>query len=334
MGIELWLAGLILVALMAYTLTGGADFGGGIWDLFATGPRAADQRKVISHALAPIWEANHVWLIVVIVLLWVCFPSVYSVVSTALHIPLIIMLLGIVLRGSAFVFRSYGGGSEREKRNWGLLFSITSIITPLMLGVVLGATATGTLDIDPQTGLVQTDFVSDWLAPFPFVTGLFVLAVFAFLAAVYLSVSSTEEELREAFRKRALVSGFALAVLAVVTVAMSASFAPPMHAGLFGAWWSIPAHIVTAGSGVASLVFMWRRRYREARFTAIAHVALIVLDYGGSIFPWMIPGRLSISDAAAPPVVLETTLVVMLIGTSILAPSLVYLYKVFLGQKR
>jgi cytochrome bd ubiquinol oxidase subunit II len=331
MTIEIGAALLVLASLLAYTLTGGPDFGGGIWDLFARGLRADDQRKVISRELAPIWEANHVWLIVLIVLLWVCFPPVYSSVSTALHVPLVIMLLGIILRGTAFVFRSYGGGSQREQRNWGLIFSITSIFTPLMLGIVLGATATGRLQVDAATGVVETDFMSEWLAPFPFATGLFTLALFAFLAAVYLTVDSRDRELQNAFRRRALVSGGALAVLAVITMLLAADGAPPLFTGLFKAWWSIPLHLVTAGSGVVALVFIIRRAFNAARITAIVHVSLIVFDWAVSIYPWLIPESLSIENAAAPANVLWTTVVVMAIGTSILAPSLIYLYRVFKG---
>lgn len=329
MPVELVLAAIILACLVAYTLFAGADFGGGVWDLFASGPRGKDQRVLIADTMAPIWEANHVWLIVMIVLLWVCFPLVYSTVSTALHIPLLVMLFGIVLRGSAFVFRSYGGGSEQERRNWGLLFSITSIITPLMLGVVLGATGAGVFEVDVETGVVQTDFVSSWLAPFPFVTGLFALTVFAYLAAVYLTVVAGDEELQDSFRFRALVSGALLGVLALVTVVLAAEGAPPLYAGLFGAPWSIPMHLTTAVCGIVALYLLWSRRFRLARLLAIAHVVLIVLDWATSCYPWMLPGQLSIHDAAAPSKVLWTTLIVMGIGGTILAPSLLFLYWVF-----
>jgi len=326
---ELVLAAIILTSLIAYALSGGADFGGGVWDLLARGPRAKDQRELIAHTMAPIWEANHVWLIVLIVLLWVCFPMVYSTVSTALHIPLLVMLLGIVLRGSSFVFRAYGGGSERERRSWGLVFSTTSIITPLMLGVVLGATGTGTFEVDIATGAVETNFVDAWLAPFPFVTGALVLVIFAYLAAVYLTVDADDEGLQDIFRSRAILSGIVLGVFAVLTVILARDGAPPLYAGLFAATWSTPMHATTALCGIIAMVLLWQRRFRLARLIAMAHVTMIVLDWALSIYPWMLPGQLSISDAAAPSEVLWTTLTVLAIGGSVLAPSLIFLYRVF-----
>ena len=128
-------AGVVMVAMVAYIVTGGADFGGGVWDLFAGGPTAARQRDVIAHALGPIWEANHVWLVLVVVLLFVCFPLAFAAIATALHVPLALMLVGIVLRGSAFTFRTYDRDDAHSRRLWGRTFAIASVITPVMLGV-------------------------------------------------------------------------------------------------------------------------------------------------------------------------------------------------------
>ena len=124
------LAGIILIALTAYVLMGGADFGGGVWDLLASGSRKARQRDLIAHAIGPVWEANHVWLILAVVLLFTCFPSAFARIAIALHVPLTLMLIGIVLRGSAFVFRSYGGGGGR-------VFAVASLVTPVLLGVAV-----------------------------------------------------------------------------------------------------------------------------------------------------------------------------------------------------
>src|SRR6476660_6519400 len=126
-------AWIIVVALNAYVLFGGADCGGGVWDLFASGPRRQQQRDLIAHAIGPIWEANHGWLIVVVVMLFVCFPPAFAAFGTLLHIPLSLMLMGIVLRGSAFIFRSYSYGPATEQRRWGLVFAASSLITPIVL---------------------------------------------------------------------------------------------------------------------------------------------------------------------------------------------------------
>ena len=161
-------AGIILIALTAYVLLGGADFGGGIWDLLADGPRKTRQRELIAHAIGPVWEANHVWLILAIVLLFTCFPRAFSRIAIALHVPLTLMLIGIVLRGSAFVFRQYGGLTR-----WGTVFAVSSAATPFFLGVTLGAMTAG----------------QAWWEPFPIAVGA--LAVVA--AVLYKQVRETTE---------------------------------------------------------------------------------------------------------------------------------------------
>jgi cytochrome d ubiquinol oxidase subunit II len=178
------LAGLaILVSLIAYALSGGADFGGGIWDLLARGPRAASQRRQIAHSIGPIWEANHIWLILAIVVLLTAFPAAFARITTVLHVPLLLMLLGIVARGAAFSFRAYGDPEGQSEGAWGRLFAAASLATPVLLGVVLGAIASGKLR--PPTS--AADFLTAWIGPLPFAVGLFALVLFAFLAAVYLA---------------------------------------------------------------------------------------------------------------------------------------------------
>jgi cytochrome d ubiquinol oxidase subunit II len=178
------LAGLaILVSLIAYALSGGADFGGGVWDLLASGPRAASQRRQIAHSMGPIWEANHIWLILAIVVLFTAFPAAFARITTVLHVPLLLMLLGIVARGAAFSFRAYGDPEGPSEEPWGKLFAAASLVTPVLLGVVLGAIASGKLG-PPSSA---ADFLTAWIGPLPFAVGLFALVLFAFLAAVYLA---------------------------------------------------------------------------------------------------------------------------------------------------
>ncbi|MDD9975280.1 MAG: cytochrome d ubiquinol oxidase subunit II, partial [Candidatus Poribacteria bacterium] len=243
--LEFCIACVMLISLIIYMLTGGADFGGGIWDLFATGRRAKAQRSLIAHAIAPIWEANHVWLIVIVVLLFVAFPVAFAAISTALHVPLTLMLIGIVLRGTAFVFRTYDVQSDTIHRRWSRLFAIASAITPVMLGVTLGAVASGTIHVDVENGQVETDFISAWFAPFPFAIGFFTLTLCALLAAVYLTLETEDTELREDFRRRALLSAVSVGVMAGLSFILSAEGAPTIRRGLGSAVWSIPFHILT-----------------------------------------------------------------------------------------
>ena len=189
MSLETIIAGVMIGSLLLYALLGGADYCGGVWDLFATGPRAREQRALIAHAISPVWEANHVWLILVIVILFTAFPPAFAVIATALHIPITLLLIGIVLRGTAFTFRTYDVQRDDVQRRWSLVFSIASVITPILLGTILGAIASGTIRV--ANGAVTSGFFNSWLAPFPIAVGFFALALFAFVAAVYLTVEAS-----------------------------------------------------------------------------------------------------------------------------------------------
>src|SRR5207253_55166 len=210
--LEVIVAIFILASLIIYALMGGADFGGGIWDLLAFGARAKRQREAIADAIAPIWEANHVWLILVIVLLFTGFPRGFSTMVTALNIPITVMLLGIVLRGSAFVFRKY---DVKDERRWSTVFGMASFLTPFFQGIILGALTTGQIRV--EHGRVLTGFMAGWLTPFALSCGVFALGLFAFLAATYLTLDTRDEpDLQDDFRRRSLWSGLALAPIALV----------------------------------------------------------------------------------------------------------------------
>lgn len=182
---DLVLGGVMVVALVLYVLLGGADFGGGVWDLFASGPRKKEQRALIEKAIGPIWEANHVWLILVLVLLFAGFPRAFAALTTALHVPMVLFLLGVVARGSAFTFRAYDSRGDRQQKRWGMIFSLASLISPLLLGMMVGTIASGRIRLEPD-GALTSGFFAPWLALFPLAVGLYALALFAFLAAVYL----------------------------------------------------------------------------------------------------------------------------------------------------
>lgn len=325
--LELWIAGVMFISLIIYMLTGGADFGGGVWDLFATGPRAKAQRELITHAISPIWEANHVWLIVIVVLLFVAFPTAFATISTALHIPLTLMLIGIVLRGSAFVFRTYDSQSLTTHRRWSRVFAIASSITPVMLGVTLGAVATGTIHGD-----VPPDFISPWLAPFPFAIGFFTLTLCALLAAVYLTLETEDAALQEDFRLRALVAAVSVGAMAGLSFVLSADGAPTIRRGLSATPWSIPFHVVTGAVAIWAIWAIWQRRYRLARILVPLQVALIVLGWGIAQYPYLVTPDLTFSNTAAPDAVLLPVLIVVGIGLVLLVPAFWYLYAVFKGR--
>ena len=351
------LVGIVIVAaLHVYALTGGADFGGGVWDLLARGPRAEAQRRAVHEAIGPIWEANHVWLIVVVVLLFSAFPAAFALLMTLLHVPIAIMLAGIVLRGSAFAFRSYGIQSRATGERWSRVFAITSAVTPLMLGVVLGASISGRLAADLPEGAGLAPFFEPWLAPFPWVLGGFVLSLFAFLAAVYLcvevagsgdsplkngdsplaSVATSEparpDGLSEDFRRRALASGFGCGVFAFAALATARTGAPEIWAGIVASHWALPFQILTATAAVGALAALWLRRFRRARLLAVAQVSLVVWGWGAAQYPWLVVPSLRITDAAAEPGVLRPILLVLLAGSVVLLPAFAYLFVIFKGR--
>src|SRR3989441_7483964 len=327
------LAGIVFVALNAYAVLGGADFGGGVWDLLALGPRRERQRELIAEAIGPVWEANHVWLILAIVLLFTCFPPAFARLGTLLHIPLSLVLIGIVLRGSAFTFWRYG--ADEEQRHWGGVFAIASLMTPLLLGTAAGAIASGALGAGGrESGDVYDMYVAPWLNRFALSVGLFALIAFAFLAAVYLTLEARERELQDDFRRRALASGAGLFLAAVLALLLSLDGAPRVRDGLIFAAWAVPLHLLTAVAAVSALVALWLRRWGVARVAAAAQVSLILWGWALSQYPYIVPPDLSIAGTAAPAATLRLMLGVLAVGGVVLLPSLYYLFRVFKGSRQ
>jgi len=329
-----WLAGVIFLALNAYAVLGGADFGGGVWDLLALGSRKERQRELIAEAIGPVWEANHVWLILAIVLLFTCFPPAFARLGTLLHIPLSLVLIGIVLRGSAFTFWRYG--ADEEQRHWGMVFAIASLITPCLLGTTAGTIASGALGEGggPKGDGFYAIYVAPWLSPFPLSVGLFALIAFAFLAAVYLTLEARERELQEDFRRRALAGGVGLFLAAVVALLLSLDGAPRVRDGLIFAAWALPLHLLTAAAAITALAALWVRRWRVARVAAVTQVSLILWGWALSQYPYILPPDLSIASAAAPAATLRLVLGALALGAIVLLPSLYYLLRVFKRSAR
>jgi cytochrome d ubiquinol oxidase subunit II len=320
------LGGAIVLALTAYALMGGADYGGGVWDLAASGPTAADQRAAIARAIGPIWEANHVWLILVVVVLFSAFPPAFARLSIYLHIPLMLALVGIILRGSAFMFRAYGPVDAGFQRRWGLVFAAASLVTPILLGVVVGALTEGR--IDPHAEGFVPLFVRPWLTPFAWSVGAFALVVFSFLAAVYLTVSAEAPAVVEAFRSRALAAGVATGAVAL-TVFLLAGDAPHVQQALTESAWAWPLHLVTGAAAVSALALLWARRFWWARAAAVIQVVGILWGWALAMYPYLIRPDVRLHDAAAPRPVLDVFLWILAAGALVLIPSLVYLFRLF-----
>ena len=327
MPLETIIAGVMVASLVLYALLGGADYGGGVWDLFAFGPRAREQRALIADAIGPVWEANHVWLILLVVVLFTAFPPAFAVIATALHIPITLLLIGIVLRGTAFTFRTYDVQRDEVQRRWSLVFSIASIITPILLGTTLGAIASGNIRV--ENGVVTSGFLRPWLAPFPLAVGFFALALFAFLAAVYLTVEADERGLQEDFRLRALVAGVVVGLLALIVFVLAGTGAPTVRAGISRSSWALALHVSTAASAIGAFYTLWTRRYLAARVFAAGQVTLILLGWAFAQFPYLVEPDISITSAAAPQITLELLLGALIAGALLLFPSYYYLFRIF-----
>ena len=335
MTMELIIAGIMLIALTFYVLLGGADFGAGVWALLARGQSSHRQREAIAKAIAPIWEANHVWLILVVTILFTAFPKAFARLSTALHIPLAIMLVGVVLRGCAFAFRtndvpSRDAGSDKVHRFWEQVFGVSSLITPVWLGTTIGAIASGR--VRAPSGSFMDGFVRPWLAAFPLSVGLLALALFAFLAAVYLAQDTADVRLQEAFRRRGLAAGVGVGATALLVFLLSEHGAPEIRQGLAEKPWGRTVLISACVTGVAAQLLLWRRRYRWAALAAGMEAILIIWGWALAQYPYLVEPDLVLHNAAAPPQTLHLIFVLLIAGALIVFPSLYYLYKVFKGH--
>jgi cytochrome d ubiquinol oxidase subunit II len=309
-----------------YAVFGGADFGGGFWDLFAGNAEKGDRpRTAIQRSLTPVWEANHVWLIFILVVLWTAFPTAFSAIFTTLYVPLVLAVLGIVLRGSGFAFRKSVEGLN-ERRAAGATFALSSIVTPFFMGTVAGAIAAGNV---PAGGAGNA--FSTWLAPLPLFIGAMFVATSAYLAAVFLVGDSRRAEDREMelyFEKRALAAGAVAGIFAVVgLIALHSEghyvYNRLVHEGL-------PLVIVSAVCGLGMLaVLLSGGRLLLRPFAALAVVAVI---WGAfvAMFPYLLPTSMTISEAAAPDATLSAVFVVFGIACVLVLPALFLLY--FLAQ--
>lgn len=324
MSLEEMVAAIGLVGVILYGVLGGADFGGGIWDLFAGGPRRDEQRTAIAHAMGPVWEANHVWLIFVIVVLFTAFPPAFSALSIGLFGVFHLVLVGIILRGAAFVFRG-PEVAEKQASHWGTMFGIASIITPVLLGMAVGAVSSGHLRV--IDGQVEIDGPTPWLAPVSLMIGALALTLCSYLAAVYLT-NETQGELQEDFRRRAILSGTFVVGLAVVALPVLYVDAPHLWSGLLS---RRAAPVLGLGIIVALLSgwALWRHQYRLARAATIGHVGLLLLGWGLAQYPYLIYPDVTLADAAAPAVTLRFVLVSLPFGAILLIPSLWLLFRVF-----
>jgi cytochrome d ubiquinol oxidase subunit II len=317
-----------LAGITAYAVLAGADFGGGIWDLLARGPRAGAQRAAIAAAMGPVWEANHVWLIFVIVILFTAFPTAFAILSVGLFWPFHLALVGIVLRGAAFVLRAHGHPVAGRSFGWDQLFGAASAMTPVLLGMCLGAVSTGRLRA--PGGHVAGGAEWAWLELFPLATGAVALAVCSYLAAVYLTLE-TYGPLREQFRRRALGAWLMGGVLSLATLLLAYIEAPRLWEGLT----SLRAGpVVAAGVALAPLSgwAVLRRRFGWARACAAGQVVLLLAGWALAQWPYVVYPDAELVASSAPAATVRALLWTVPFGMALLLPSLWLLFRVFKGR--
>jgi cytochrome d ubiquinol oxidase subunit II len=320
------LLGTIGLGLVVYAITGGADLGVGLWSLLAGGRRKAEQERAIRHAIAPIWEANHVWLIFVIVVLFSGFSPAFAAISIALHVPIALALLGMVFRGAAYVFHAYGIQTEESRASWSRVFGWASVLTPLALGAIVAGLSSGDIRVNGHE--VTTGFFAGWTTPFALAVGLFALGLFGLLAAVYLA-AETEGLLSDDFQRRAIAMEVVCGVLAAVTFLLARSYAPRFFENLLGSplTWLIQA--AAAVAAVGTLLLLFAREVRFARLTAAAQVALVILGWGLALRGHFILPDMPLSRAVSHPEVLPALALAVGLGSLVLLPALAYLYWIF-----
>jgi cytochrome d ubiquinol oxidase subunit II len=310
-----------------YALTGGADFGGGVWELLNRGPRAEDRKRLIVHAIGPVWETNHIWVIVAVVVLFTAFPKVFAVLSTALFVPLTLVLAGIVLRGSAFAFHAHRLHEEGGTDWWGGVFAGASLVTPLLLGVVLGAVSTGAIRGEGLRSIAGG--TGAWFAPFPLSVGGMTLASSAYLAAVYLTLETDDPALKEDFRRRAMGALALVLLLSAAILFLSSGAAPEFHRDLTGSWWSVPLMGANALAALGAAVSLAYRAYLLARACAVSQVTLLLAGWGMAQHPYLVRPDLPISSSAASPEMLRLLLIILAVGGVFLFPAIYLLFRVF-----
>lgn len=313
----------LFIGVIAYCLLGGADFGAGFWDLVAGGARRGRApRKAIDTSLAPVWEANHTWLIYCLVILWSGFPTAFTAITTTLYLPLVLAALGIVLRGAGFAFRKTAIRT-REQRLYGAAFALSSVLTPYCFGSIAGALASGRV---PTRG--NGDAVSSWLNPTGALGGVLAVLVCAYLAATYLMVATYrggDQGMYRYFRVRSLVVGAVTGAVSIGGIFVLRSDAPRLFHNLSHR--ALPLVVVAALGGVLGLVGLWAGRTRGQRQIAAAAVALVVCGWGVSQYPYLLGTHRSLHEAASPDATLNVLVGVACVAVVLILPSVVLLFR-------
>lgn len=323
MSLAVLVAAALFAGVLAYALFGGADFGAGFYDLTAGGAaRGAELRTLVDRSIGPVWEANHVWLIYVLVTWWTAFPETFAAAMSTFILPLLFALCGIVLRGAGFAFRKYAA-TLAQARLFGAVFAGSSVITPFFLGAVAGAIASGRV---PATG--RGDLWTSWLNSTSVFGGVIAVGASAFLAGTFLCADASragEERLAEQLRRRTLAVGVVTGTVVIGALVPLQQDAPTLAEGV--ATRAAPLIVLSALAGITTLALLIARRYAWARLTALGAVAAVVSGWGLGQYPWLLVDQVTIADAAGAPATLQALLVAVGLAVVLVLPALAYLYR-------
>jgi len=320
----------VLAGVALYTVLGGADLGAGFWQLASARDNDGRSIREFAHrAMAPVWETNHVWLIFILTVLWTSYPKAFASITSTLAVPLFIALLGIVARGAAYALRA-GATTPRESGRIDSIFALSSILVPFALGTAIGGIASNRVPVGNAAGHMW----SSWLNSTSIVIGILAVASSAYMAAVYLAADAAhdgEQTLERSFRLRALGSGVVAGAVAIAGVfVVNADDHHLFHSLLSGR--ALAAVIVSGLAGLATLLFVYRRRYELARYEASLAVAAIVAGWALSRWPTILPA-LTVHQAAADHDTLVCVVVAVLGGAVVLMPSLAVLFGLTVGGR-
>jgi cytochrome bd ubiquinol oxidase subunit II len=314
-------AALMFFGVVAYSIFAGADFGSGVWDLFAgDAEKGGDLRAQIDKSIGPVWEANHVWLIYVLVFMWTGFPRAFAAMITTLFVPWLFVGLGIVLRGAGFAFRKFAE-TLGQARVYGAVFAASSLITPFFLGMIAGAIASG------RVSLEHGGLWSSWTGPTSWVGGALAVLTCSFLAATFLAADSERagnHELAVHCGKRALIAGIAAGGAAMFAIIPIESDASTLADGLQGK--AAPFVVLSAVAGLLAIWRLWRGRYARARVGAVVAVASVVIGWGVAQYPDVLVDHATIAEAAGAHSTLVGLLIVFAIAAVTAVPAMVWLF--------
>ena len=332
MTIALPFAAIMVASLVFYVLLAGADFGAGWWDLLSNGQFKEAQRDLIAKAIQPIWEANHVWLILIFVLMFSGFPSAFGFIMVALYIPILLMLLGIVLRGSSFVFQAYSATNAGMQRTYARVFSVSSCFTPFFAGLIIGSLSEDHASVVGGAALDARDFI--WLTPFSISVGLLTLAIFAYLAATYLTVEAESEELRLAFRTRGISAGTVTTLLAITTFFLAGLYSHGLRDGLLHNPLALGCELGASATMLMGLAALCYKRYRLARLMAASFACAIVVGWASAQYPHLVRPDRTIFNSLGSENTAHDIVIASILGAFVLFPSLALLLYIFKDKKR